>query len=339
MAGDIDVDRFISGLRKRRTDEETGRVRLVKEALSKSLPDSPAKAHAYITETMEAVPKEYTDLTFEECTRVERQLERALKDAGYAAEFANQGSTTNNTHIKVHSDIDLLVCTKVFHFRAPPLKVETRWEGDPVEHVRGIRDVCLSTLAGAYPAARVDGSGAKALSISGGSLRRKVDVVPGSWVWTSGFVTSSHPEDRGVKILDLSGPRWIENYPFHHNRCLAARDKLAGGNLRKIIRFLKSVKCDAEVADQLSSYDISGLCYNLPDSVLYSVTDELRMALGACQFALQVAKDEGLRGRLKVPNGTREVFEESREDMVSGLVELLVQAVGLLGLAQRRRSS
>jgi hypothetical protein len=348
MSDDLDLNKLLTGLRQRRTDPVTGHVRLVKEATSKSLrdsldrslPDSPKQAYDYLIETMEAVPDDDTARSWEESKRVEKQLDRALANAGFDVEFANQGSVTNNTHIRVHSDIDLLVCTKVFYFLEPPLKPTTPWPGNPIDHVCRLRDACVVALAAAYPAANVNDSGAKALSISGGSLRRKVDVVPGSWLHGPDYFLSGDPEHRGVKILDSKTLKWIHNYPFHHNRHIDARDLETGGNLRRLIRLFKSLRADAEIATKLSSYDIAGFCFNIPPEMLGKAFSPSQLIEPAARLALAVSQDPELRSSLRVPNGTRRVFEESREvDMMDDFAALILSALQLAKLAEKRRAA
>src|SRR6185436_3886144 len=92
--------------------------------------------------------------------------------------FDYQGSVTNDTHIRAHSDIDLLT-------------VETKWVNldhttqpytpNAVEDLKKIRRQTASILRGAYTTATVDNSGNKSISVSGGSLRRKIDVISCAW--------------------------------------------------------------------------------------------------------------------------------------------------------------
>jgi len=51
---------------------------------------------------------EYTRRTIEERTRVEKQLDEGYRNLTLAVQFDYQGSVTNDTHIRAHSDVDLL---------------------------------------------------------------------------------------------------------------------------------------------------------------------------------------------------------------------------------------
>ena len=72
---------------------------------------------------MQPIDKGYTTKTYEEGDRVEAQLGKSLNAQTLAVvEFEYQGSVTNNTHIKAHSDVDLLALHAHFHTIQPPGK-------------------------------------------------------------------------------------------------------------------------------------------------------------------------------------------------------------------------
>src|ERR1700683_5025102 len=82
--------------------------------------ETPQSALQYILEAMAPVDPRQTEIAHEACTRVQNQLGEALKQRGHKVDFERKGSVTTDTHIRVHSDIDLLALTKRFYFvRAP----------------------------------------------------------------------------------------------------------------------------------------------------------------------------------------------------------------------------
>lgn len=68
-----------------------------------------------------------------------------------------------------------------------------------------------AALKDAYPAAEVDCTGAKAIQLSGGSLRREVDVVPASWNDTAEYQRTQSEDFRGVNILDKPARQLIDH--------------------------------------------------------------------------------------------------------------------------------
>src|SRR4051794_8892243 len=62
---------------------------------------------SYLVDAMQPIDEEFTKNTFAEADRVKDQLRENLSYT-YSAEFDFQGSVTSDTHIRIHSDIDLL---------------------------------------------------------------------------------------------------------------------------------------------------------------------------------------------------------------------------------------
>jgi hypothetical protein len=263
-----------------------------------------------------------------ECARVANQVDRALKAHDVHVDFDHQGSVTNDTHIRLHSDVDLLVLPRHFVFVRAPLVPDRPYAGDPLAELMEIRRICHECLDAAYPAAEVDGDGSKAISISGGSLQRKVDVVPASWLNTQQYVTSSNKASRGIRVLDASVPRLIDNFPFLHNAWVTARDQETGGRLRQLIRLVKSIRSDSDKEPDVSSYHIAGLCFHLPPHLF---VDDPRASLSAfVTWVIGLLRDASQRASVMVPNGTEKLFDRIKQ---SELIELLGEATELLRLA------
>src|SRR5271170_7236752 len=63
---------------------------------------------SYLIDGMQPIDEEFTKNTFNEGDRVKEQLKNNLPSQ-YLVQFDYQGSVTSDTHIRIHSDIDLLV--------------------------------------------------------------------------------------------------------------------------------------------------------------------------------------------------------------------------------------
>jgi hypothetical protein len=154
----------------------------------------------------------------------------------------------------------------------------------------------------------VDDSPGKSISLEGGSLSRKIDVVIGNWWDTELWKQYKVKMARGVRILDTKVPELIRNKPFWHNHQIDSKDKKTGG-LRKVIRLLKTLKYDAEPEMKISSYDIAAIAWNMSDSALSVQPDAyLTLAKNARDELKRFIENEALRNALNVPNGTRTIF-------------------------------
>ena len=319
-------------LYSRRSDPTVSVAKSLSEAI-RSIAESDSVK--YVLGAMEPIEPEYTRNTYAQGERVRQQLERRLSAA---CDYEYQGSVTNDTHIKARSDIDLLTLTQEFYGLEPPQKPTSPYGGDPVEELLALRRDAAKALSSAFPEATVDTSGSKALSISGGSLSRKIDVVPSNWWNSNKYIETGQKTFRGVQILDRDSRTRIKNTPFLHNALIAIKDSETAGGLRRAARLMKSVKYDEDV--QISSYDVVAIAYNI-DQVSLRVDRGLELTiLDAClAFCRRVQQDQVLREGLSVPDGHRLVFGHSGAT-IAGL-DQLTSALGALSsdvLSENRRS-
>jgi len=296
----------LNKLRSRRLDPliKVGEINEVYKHLT-----SEDSAVQYAIGAMQPIDSDYTKKSIEERSRVEKQLSDGYVTAGLGVDFDYQGSVTNNTHIRAHSDLDLLAVERRFYVLQPPNVPAYPYKGDAVADLREIRKNAASILKTSYPKALVDESGSKAITISGGSLSRKIDVIPSAWWHTVEYVRDSHKYWIGIEILDNDKSLRITNKPFLHNKRIDERDTLANGGLRKLVRLLKSLKYDSDNRIDISSYDIVGIVYNMPDNLLISQVGFDLVLVKNCQAFLHfLIQDQAFRGAMETPNKMRKVF-------------------------------
>ena len=294
------------------------------------LGETPQSALQYILEAMAPVDPRQTEIAHEACTRVQNQLGDALKKRGHEVDFERQGSVTTDTHIRVHSDIDLLALTKRFYFVKAPLQALPPYVGNPLADLLEIRTICESVLQETFPAAVVNIEGDKSVCISGGSLRRKVNVVPAGWVDTAEYRQCFDVIYRGVRILDKGAGSTIENFPFLHNARLNARDDAARGYLKRLIRLVKSIRSDSDEEICINSYDLSSLCFHFP--LEWYDLDPALLLWRFNYFVAGLLRDDRAAQALFVPNGTRRVFETLDK---AQLRSLTAEASSLVAVGQR----
>jgi hypothetical protein len=265
----------------------------------------------YLVETMKPIDREYTENTIAEGDRVKNQLNKGLNSPSAQAEFRYQGSVTNDTHVKVHSDLDLVVIDNDFVTIQPPGKVWSPYGRDPIAELKRLRGACVSILRREFPTVTVDSTPGKCVALSGGSLRREIDVVIANWWNTVEYQERAVETLRGIRILDVAASLTIGNKPFYHNFQIDQRDRAVNGNLRKVCRFLKSLKYDADPELAISSYDIVSIAWNMPNEFLAANKgQELLLASNIKTFLNFVVGNDDYRDTLMVPNATRKVFGE-----------------------------
>lgn len=299
-----------------------------------------SEATRYLIGSMQPIDAEYTKNTYREAERVQEQLTQRLT---FIPEYRYQGSVTNDTHIKAHSDVDLLVLHVYFTTLEPPQIPLSPYAGDPLGDLQALRRSCVTALGTAFPAVLVDDSGARSITLTGGSLQRKIDVVIANWWDTVDFSTHRAEFYRGVMVLDKDLPARVRNKPFLHNVIIDIKDKRASGNLRKVIRLLKSLKYDADSEVRISSYDIASIAYNMPDSWLQASRDQdLLLANNALNYLTHLRSDAQARSSVFVPNGMRKIFggegatEQGLADLHRELAQLLYEVQNDLSRSFRK---
>lgn len=302
-------------LNLRRTDASIVEAKLYNEAYRNISQSDSVK---YVIGAMQPIDPEYTKNTFKQAERVRSQLENKLTDS---CEYEYQGSVTNDTHIKAKSDIDLLVIIDKFLTLENPQVPKSPYKGDPLSDLLNLRNEAENILESAFPQADVDKTGSKSISIEGGSLTRKIDVVSSNWYNTNKYTETGNKIYRGVQILDKSVPTRLANTPFLHNAQVDYKDGKTNGGMRKASRLMKSLKYDSENID-LSSYDIVSIAFNMSDaSLYYSKGGELLILSSCLDYCRQLQSNSLLRESIKVPDGHRKIFCDGHANL-SGLNQL-----------------
>jgi hypothetical protein len=280
----------------------------------------------YVIGAMQPIDPRYTRNTYKQAERVSDQLKNRLDER--SCDFKYQGSVTNDTHIKAKSDIDLLVITGKFVTLEYPQVPPNPYKGNPVDDLLSLRADAETCLQLAFPKAEIDTSGNKSIAIEGGSLTRKVDVVPANWFETNEYSETNDESFLGVSILDKSVPTRITNTPFLHNARISNKDDRTLGGLRKACRLMKSLKYDYDHID-LSSYDIVSIAYNIPDEYLYHPKgSELKILAQCLSYCHYLINNQLYRDSIEVPDQSRKVFKEGHATL-DGLQSLYAELVNL----------
>lgn len=284
----------------------------------------------YAIGAMQPIDPAYTKVTFEQSDRVQNQIGSAYSQKGLKPSFDHQGSTTNDTHIKAHSDIDLLTIDERFYAIEPPNKPSIPYAGDPVGDLRELRAIATERMKSSFPEAKTDATGAKSVSIEGGSLHRKIDVVFCNHWHTVDYVGKSDKIWLGIEILDNDKGSRLPNKPFLHNAWIAHADNQRNGGLRKTIRLWKSLKYDTEKV-ALSSYDICALAFNMDENQQrYSPGFDLQLIKNGQSFLRSLCNSQQAREQMMVPNKMRRVFCPEGAT-VEGLFQLTAVVDELVG--------
>lgn len=316
----------IAKLRSMRTDTAIKAATTFSEAYDSIQEDESIR---YAVGAMQPLDPDYVANTFAEGDRIKNQLSQSLGAYGYAAEYDYQGSTTNGMQVRVHSDLDLLTVATEFYTVQPPGQVSYPYSGDPLAELKGLRSACIKIISDKFPKVTIDTTKGKCIALSGGSLRREIDVVIANWWHTLEYQSYPLPHYKGVKVLDVKADLRHENKPFLHNYRLEQKDTATSGNLRKVIRLLKSLKYNADTEVPISSYDIAAIGYTMPEYLLTASEEtELILLENAKNYLASLVNNEAARNALMVPNETRKIFTDGGATY-NGLLRLFSETYDL----------
>lgn len=300
----------LASLKSRRQDGLT-KAFSVTESFNKNVY---GESTTYAMEAMEPISATYTQNTYKACEKVQNQLKVGLKEYNIEVDFRYQGSVPANIHIKNYSDIDLLTIHGSFFTLQSPQEPSVPYLGDPLEDLKNLRRKTFRILDTVYTGCNIDDSSSKCINISGGSLNRKIDIIAANWFNALIYAKNPVEVNRGIQILDRDSNTRIINFPFLHIYWINVKDDRVGGNAKRIIRLLKTLKADAGVDKpgveiKVSSYDIASLVYRMDDALLTAGTwHRLQLLQNTNAFLLKVINDSSYRNSLDVANGTRRIF-------------------------------
>jgi len=312
-------------LLQRRTDPTVLSAKMAYEAFSRL---SEGEAVKYAIGAMQPIDPEYTKNTYREGERVRNQLEQRLKEQ---CEYAYQGSTTNDTHIKAKSDIDLLAIIARWFWLDDNVPNLSPYLGDPKTDLRNHRKDSEDAAQDGFPEADVDTTGTTAITIEGASLRRRVDIVPATWFNTYNYFRTGDKVHRGIKVFDKNTGEFSLNRPFWFNARVEEKDGLTLGGMRKAARLMKSLKYDSDGRLDMSSYNITSIAWNMPDYLLaHAVPHELKIVPACRQYCVELRDDSQLRFSIRVPDDSRTVFGEKQGATLTQLNQLIAELDSLI---------
>jgi hypothetical protein len=312
----INFSSKLTELRQRRLGIDRDFGLILERASIKEAYEARAQSAAsrYALGAMAEVNPRYTEISVEECVRIANQLTKNLGSESVYCDYRLQGSVPTNTHIRGISDVDFLVIIRDQHWfdrNGPKANQYVSYSGDLFQDLKKLRTRSEAILKAQFPAAHVDCNGAKSVKISGGSLKREVDVVPSAWFNSVNFQTSDLEKYRGVDILDKSVPTTIRNFPFLHISNVNDKARESNDGMKMAVRLLKNIKNDSDRGIKLSSYEIAGLLWSCPPEwVAYRKGFDLAVLVGVEKFLSVLASDYEFSKKYRTPDDTRLVMDE-----------------------------
>lgn len=276
-----------------------------------------SKNFEYALLSMQEVDEKYTAISYREAERVSSQIYSGLQRRGKPVSIELQGSLPLNVHLRRVSDVDMLVWPKtyfVYDVNGASASSYLPSSSNTVTEIINLRKDCFSVIQSSFPAAKVDDSGAKCITITEGSLLRDIDVVPSVLYKTSDYQRTSNDADRGIQIFDKKTYEIITNYPFKVRALINEKELRTIGGCKKAIRLLKNMKEDSDTPIALSSFNIMSLVYAMQDSALVTSSYYEGKILATVQDWFYVLSQDETRLRaLPTVDGSRKIVQSAAD--------------------------
>lgn len=325
-----DYQRLIENINRRANPEGI----ILEKAFIDELGQLPYKyANQYVKRAMRGVEPEYTQRSIEAGNKVRDSLKEKL--SGVVYKF--QGSVMTNTHIKGYSDIDLLAITEKFYtfdregiskainesgyFQTYSLsqlnRLNEALKGGGYDRglndLKELREDCESILSSKYTYVNIQPP--IAINVELTNPKRNVDVAIASWYKDAEYYIHNEEEYKGVQVYDkINRTKLPEDYPFLSIKRINDKDSNVNGRLKKMIRFLKTVKSDSNNSEniKLSSFDFNAISYDI-DIKRYSEKDYLELAMIVYENLLALNAMYDKRFNLKSVDGKEFVFRDKSQ--------------------------
>jgi len=310
----------------------------------------------YIKRAMQGVEPEYTQRSLEAGRKVKNKLEAELNNVSF--EF--QGSVMTNTHIKGYSDIDLLtICEYFYNFDRSGInatlsniqrvlhldriqigRLQRAVEGggytQGLSDLRNLRTDSEGILSRHY--SYVDESKPKSIKVSLTNPKRDVDVVIANWFNDSNYYIKNEEKYRGVKIFVKGGIASEDlvlkpDFPFLSISIINEMDSSVNGRLKKMIRFLKTLKSDSGYSEsiKLTSFDFNAICYDI-DTSSYQYDTYLDLVLTVYNQLSRLESNALHRNSLNSIVGDESIFKNEDGSENSEKVQSLQTMMTEVGL-------
>ena len=200
-------------------------------------------------------------------------IKEAVRDHAVFADCSltvySKGSYANNTNVRADSDVDIAVqCSDVLYCDEAELGANTS-KGDPYTGPwtpSRLRSELQSALEKKFPG-QVDASGSTAIQVNSSSARVDGDVLP---CFDYRYYFSNGGYRDGSKAFRTDGTS-ITNYPqqqLDHGRTKNTRTSLRFKKAVRVMKRVENAMVNESIIDELPSYFIECLVYNVPDYIL-----------------------------------------------------------------------
>ena len=205
----------------------------------------------YLLESAQPIHEDYRKKLYVLTGNLVNKFKKEANYSGLNIDIRYQGAIQCETHISLYGEIEILVILK------------SRPREKASKSVEKLGTVLMHLLSGSSEFQKVDYSNKINIQLTTNSPKANISVLPTVWVNTGAYNQSKLEIDRGIAEYDFANKTRRSYLPFKNIAKINQKDELVDGNLKRLIRLIKSIQVDADEAIDLSDYELAATLYNI----------------------------------------------------------------------------
>ncbi len=236
----------LENLKGRRYDEASS-VSVLSEAFHTSDHSDCTK---YALESMLEVDPAYGYQVYAISCKIQEKIAKELKKKGFQIAYRYQGELKTSTNIMLYGEVEIIVLKKNI-------------TGKPHIEVQSLALELMKILQGNPNFESVEYHDKTRIRITAVQPACKINILPSVWVNSREYNKTKNEIYRGITEFDFKNRKVKKYLPFLNIARINAKDDRVNGNLKNLIRLLKTLCADSEDPLALKDSEISAIVYSM----------------------------------------------------------------------------
>jgi hypothetical protein len=287
-----DYSIYLEHLKGRRYDEVRKEPVLSDGFFEYDYPD-PIK---YALESMYEIDPSYSYKLFSEVRKTQDFLTEKLAKSGIRVDARYQGAHNCDAHIQLLGDLELVLILK-------------RHTAAPARDVQQLASAIMDILTSSHSYNKVDYSDRNRIYVQTKKPACDISILPAIWVDSKSYKETGLEINRGICEFNFLKKTKKVHLSFLNMARVNARDRDLDGNLKYLLRLLRSLCKDSEHEINLGFDELSGILYNIPEKYFKVDKDRILSILPVISVQLKkLILSDKYRMKMLAPNQKEYLF-------------------------------
>ncbi len=210
----------------------------------------------YLLESMQPIPKPYSKQLFTITAKLIRDFQHAMDHRRIPIDIRYQGAIQTNTQVDPYGELEVMVI------------LQPRNKERASKSVEKLGTALMGVLTESQLFAKVDFSNKLNVHVLTKYPKAELTILPTIWIDTQVYKESRREIDRGIAEYDFLNKTRRSYLPFRNIARINYKDAKTNGNLKKLIRLVRSIQLDAEEPIHLNHYEVACTLFNIREKKL-----------------------------------------------------------------------